>query len=623
MPQINTAPPPLVHPAGAWHHIVRSASLRGVAAGALLLALAACLNDALTPDARNAVHLRVNAQLVGLSSGQEEAVGISVFYRHNDGSVVALRSDPARVGVTPGASTEQPVVVEIGQCLADPQRIGAGSGGCFLGVQLSLLDGTGQPVTSDTVELDTPASPGQTVVAPTVTISVGGAGISFLEVDPTDARMMVRDTLRLTPTVFDANGNQITDLTKHTVAWASSNQQVATISSAGLLTAVAAGTTSVSLQVDSASDTTQVTVFAPFDSVSVAAVGGLHICGLRGNPARMYCWGYNYDGAVGNGSLYTDSTGSIDSLFVDFPTAVVGSNTFSLASAGYIHSCALTPAGAAYCWGDNSSSQLGDGTTTSRAAPTPVSTSLVFTQLSAGLDHTCALTSSQAAYCWGDNVWGEIGDSTETERAVPTAVRTSVLFTQVSAGWESTCGVSTTGLIYCWGSLPGDTVSGLTESDTPLLMTEGGGFTQVGVGDFFACGLQNTGTVYCWGDNTYGELGDGTTTTRSFPGPVSGSLSFTQLAVGDTHACALTTDGTAYCWGDNSSGQLGDNNAESQSTTPVQVSGSVHFRSLAAGLDAMCGISSAAGAGLYCWGSTFGGFDDLDDHSTPTAVVLP
>ena len=84
------------------------------------------------------------------------------------------------------------------------------------------------------------------------------------------------------------------------------------------------------------------------------------------------------------------------------------------------------------------------------------------------------------------------------------------------------------------------------------------------------CGVATDQAAYCWGDNSYGQLGDGTTTGRTSPGPVSGGFSFATLDVTAPTSCGVTPDGRVYCWGDNFAGQLG-NGTQTASLTPVQV----------------------------------------------------
>ena len=87
-----------------------------------------------------------------------------------------------------------------------------------------------------------------------------------------------------------------------------------------------------------------------------------------------------------------------------------------------MHSCGVTTSGNAYCWGDNSSGQLGDGTSSGRVSPAPVAGGLRFAVVSAGGDHTCGATPSGGVYCWGDNLFGQLGDGTTTPSLVPVQV---------------------------------------------------------------------------------------------------------------------------------------------------------------------------------------------------------
>lgn len=147
--------------------------------------------------------------------------------------------------------------------------------------------------------------------------------------------------------------------------------------------------------------------------VSGIAAGHEHVCAFDAAGAVL-CWGNNDNGQLGvavplNGHWYPRR-------------AAVPATLVSL-TAGWAHTCGLTAAGAAWCWGSNSNGQLGNGSiggTNSVAAP--VTGGLVFVALSAGGSYTCGVTTPGAIYCWGANASGQLGDGTQTDRAVPTRV---------------------------------------------------------------------------------------------------------------------------------------------------------------------------------------------------------
>ena len=124
----------------------------------------------------------------------------------------------------------------------------------------------------------------------------------------------------------------------------------------------------------------------------------------RGVPAGF--------GQLGDGTN-TDST---------VPVAVAGGLTFQSVSAGSIHSCGVTTAGIAYCWGDNEDWQLGDGTNMDSTVPVALAGGLTFQSVSAGYEHSCGMTTAGAAYCWGYNGRGRLGDGTNTDSNVPVLV---------------------------------------------------------------------------------------------------------------------------------------------------------------------------------------------------------
>src|SRR5438034_185888 len=152
-------------------------------------------------------------------------------------------------------------------------------------------------------------------------------------------------------------------------------------------------------------------------AASSATGGAAHTCGLTtGLSAAAYCWGGNGSGQLGDGTMTSRSS----PVLVQAPAGV----SFAAVTAGAAHTCGVTAAGTAYCWGDNGFGQLGDGTTTSQSSPVLVQAppGVSFAAATAGVADTCGVTAAGTPYCWGRNLAGQLGDGTTTDRLTPVRV---------------------------------------------------------------------------------------------------------------------------------------------------------------------------------------------------------
>lgn len=235
------------------------------------------------------------------------------------------------------------------------------------------------------------------------------------------------------------------------------------------------------------------------------------------------------------------------------------SNITQIALGSLDFACALTSTGGVKCWGDNANGALGDGTTIDRSVPGDVVglTSGV-AAIATGERFGCALTSAGGVKCWGGNMAGNLGDGTTTDRYTPVDV------------------------------------VGLTS-----------GVVAVSAGSVHACALTLSGGMKCWGDNTYGQLGDGTTTRRTTPGDVLGlTTGVTAIAVRDRDSCAIVSGGAAKCWGSNAWGQLGDGSMVDRHQ-PTDVTG-LSSGVLAIAPGPLRGCAIVSGGAVKCWGFAVG-----------------
>ncbi len=159
-----------------------------------------------------------------------------------------------------------------------------------------------------------------------------------------------------------------------------------------------------------------------------------------------------------------------------------------------------------------------------------------------------------------------------------------------------------------------------TNRSTPVQVSGLTGVTAVAAGDGHSLALASDGTVWAWGYNGYGQLGDGTNTNRSTPVQVSGFTGVTAITAGQYHSLALTSDGTVWAWGYNYYDQLGDGTNTNRST-PVQVSSLTGITAVAAGGEHS--LALASGGTVWAWGdNSFGELGDgtTTNRSTPVQV---
>jgi alpha-tubulin suppressor-like RCC1 family protein len=307
-----------------------------------------------------------------------------------------------------------------------------------------------------------------------------------------------------------------------------------------------------------------------------------------------------------------------------FRPRLSSSNGATAIASGFNHSCALVNGGVK-CWGENDSGQLGDGTTDNRSTPVDVKglTSDIQAISVDGDDHTCALTSGGGVKCWGSNTYGQLGDGTIINHHIPVDVSgltSGIAF--VSARGRHTCAVTTGGGVKCWGwNLYGQIGDG-TNTDRHAPVDVSGltaGISTLSLGTYNTCALTTQGGLKCWGANSYGELGDGTTTDRNIPVDVSSlstgvkSVSFGQ----GPHLCVLTTANGVKCWGRNSFGELG-NAGSDDSPTPVDVSGlTTGAAQVVVGWSNACALTT--GGGVKCWGHN--GWGELGDGTNTNSSI--
>jgi len=356
-------------------------------------------------------------------------------------------------------------------------------------------------------------------------------------------------------------------------------------------------------------------------AVAIAiATGRLHSCALT-SAGDVRCWGYADYGQLGNGA-------PLDDVAFPIPVEVTGLDAGVTAiSSHFDHTCAITRAGDALCWGANGNGQLGDGSTSHSAVPVAVTGLAGIVQIDAGVDHTCAITDGGAAHCWGKNDYGQLGDGSTTDSATPVAVMgLAADVVAIAAGRYHSCAVTGAGAVQCWG---GDTYGELGDGDplaaspTPVAVVGlDSGVVDVAASDSITCVITTAGAARCWGKNGDGQLGNGESGTlveSHVPTDVVGlDTGVTAISPGYGYACAVAT-GSVLCWGDNLDGALGNGEGPGFET-PVPV-GVVGLGEGGAEVGACSGHTCAltTDGAVRCWGNNGGG--ELGDGTDVSSNV--
>lgn len=314
-------------------------------------------------------------------------------------------------------------------------------------------------------------------------------------------------------------------------------------------------------------------VSLPSDTSVTEVGGGYGFSIALTADGDVLAWGQNDVGQLGEDSF----TNSTEPVQVELPE---GATVESIA-VGDDHILALTTAGQVLAWGYNEWGQLGNGTTTESGLPVEVGlpAGTTVTAIAAGAGHSLALTSEGTVFAWGDNDFGQIGDGTKTQRTSPVEIPLpgAATATMIAGGDDHSLALTSEGDLLAWGYNGGGQIGdGTTTTRTTPVGVHLPADTEIsaieGASGFMSYAITVGGELLAWGDNSYGQMGDGTTTRRTEPVAVHmpEGTTVTDIDAGDDHAIALTSDGAVYGWGYNRYGQVGDGTTTNRSE-PEQV----------------------------------------------------
>jgi hypothetical protein len=234
--------------------------------------------------------------------------------------------------------------------------------------------------------------------------------------------------------------------------------------------------------------TTPVQVGATLKPWRSVSTGEDHTCALRSDQ-DIYCWGNNGAGQVGQNNVGPNHVATVKK-----PASITGNGGWVSVTAGYRHTCAINRDGTLSCWGASSSGQLGNGGFDGFGIGSPqhAGTAKNWATVSAGSFFTCGIRGDGTLWCWGNNDTGQVGDGTKMRTATPTQIGTPLLWRAVSAGGGHACAVARTGALWCWGdNFAGQVGDGTKdEHDAPFAIGTSN-WTAISAGTTQTFGLQS------------------------------------------------------------------------------------------------------------------------------------
>lgn len=306
-----------------------------------------------------------------------------------------------------------------------------------------------------------------------------------------------------------------------------------------------------------------------FTTVDIARNSGFGI----GTNGTLWGWGANDVGQLGDNSTSNRTLPVKIGIDTDWKT-VKGSTSESTLGTE-VHTLAIKTDGTLWAWGSNTRGQLGLLTTVNRSEPVKVGADTNWSKLSAGSSFTIAIKNDGTLWSWGNNATGRLGLllTATANRSSPVQIGTRSDWTQISSGFSHTIALRSNNTLWAWGGNT-NTQLGISVSSarsSPVQVGARSDWTQVAAGGINSYGIRSDGTLWAWGANGDGQLGRNNTLSQGSPVQVGTRSDWTQVKSGTGNSVlAIRSDNTLWGWGLNTSGQLGDGTTTTRSS-PVQI----------------------------------------------------
>ena len=248
------------------------------------------------------------------------------------------------------------------------------------------------------------------------------------------------------------------------------------------------------------------------------ATGDSHVCNV-GADGKVYCWGDNDYGQLGDGT--TDSRG--------LPVEAKGLSDVVAVAAGGLNTCALDRDHRVWCWGGIHNPV--------RSTPAKLEGLDKVRSLSVGDYHACAALENGKVWCWGQNYSGQRGSTEQFPKEdVPSEVSGVSDIVEVATGHSVSCALQSNGSVWCWGK------NGDRSSSTPVRVEGLPPVRAIRLTWEQACALDKSDKIHCWGQSTVGH-----DYKNPAPTEVPGLADVADFDVGAFDLCAAFRSGDVSC----------------------------------------------------------------------------
>jgi len=312
-------------------------------------------------------------------------------------------------------------------------------------------------------------------------------------------------------------------------------------------------------------------------------------------------------------------------LFLIFLSLQNYAQCWQTISSGSDHTLALKTDGTLWAWGDNSTGELGDGTTDGKNQPVQIGTANDWKKISAGHNFSLAIKNNGTLWAWGYNIYSQLGNGNTTSQSSPVQIGTATDWQSISAAPGKTGGhslaIKTNGTLWAWGNnYYGQLGDGsLSNRNRPVQIGTATNWNAICAGSSYSVAIKVTGTLWAWGYNIFSQLGDGTTVDKTEPTQIGTATNWKSINSGYTHNLGIKTDGTLWAWGGGLDGKLGFGN-QSTVATPTQVGTDSNWAKTIAGADHSLALKT--NGTLWSWGKNESGELGLGTNST-TDIRVP